>query len=315
MTMTERSRAVRGFAFLLALLMGGFAYGDDAFKAPPLSGPVIDQVGVLTRDQARTLETDLRALSDSGKAQIAVLVASSLQGLPIEDFGIRLAEAWKLGMKKGEARDRGAIFIIAPNEKKMRIEVGYGLEGDLPDALASRILEQVVKPAIRRNRMSDGIFAGVESMIEVARDGAKGLKVVRPETSGVLNSDMPPTLALLLVIFLFVMFKSGFFRNFVPAVLSGSVVGALIFRLFYVGTALGVVGFLVSRILPKKFFTEAGRGGGGFWGGGFGGGGFGGGGFGGGGFGGGGFGGGGFGGGGFGGGGGGFGGGGSSSSW
>ncbi len=283
----------------LATVFGGVSLAADEFHAPALTGPIVDQVGAISQSQYAALDAELRALSSSGKGQIAVLVASSLQGLPIEDYGIRLAEAWKIGSKEKTNQDRGAIFIIAPNERKMRIEVGYGLEGDLPDVTASRILEEIVKPEIRQNRISDGIVAGVRAMIGIAGGTVNGDSSPSDSAARPLGrrSAFPSGRVVELILVLFLM---GAFRNIFGAIFLGGGIGAFMGSSLLYGGGGGLIAGLVAFGISKILFSGRGSAfGGGF--GGWGGGGFGGGGFG--------------GGGGFSGGGGSFGGGGSSSSW
>jgi uncharacterized protein len=306
---------VRAFALVISIFFCGsgvesaFAK-EEGFRVPRLSSPVVDQAGVLRPQEREALEARLVALSNSGAAQVAVLVASSLQGLPIEDYGIRVAEAWKIGFKGGRDgkdanRDRGAIFIVAPAERAMRIEVGYGLEGEIPDVIASRILETIVKPYFAAGKMSEGISAGTDAIIGLAQgDGSQVFQSVRPEPSethrlarGVLG----------LVILCIFFSQMGWFAGAPMSAGAGYLMTGALLPFAGLGAALGIVLFAVFRAFDRSgLFRELGGGssGGGYRGGG----GFGG-------FGGGGFGGGGFGGGGFGGGGGGFGGGGASSRW
>ncbi len=263
------------WAASLFIAICGTAYADGDFKAPTLTGPVVDQVGVISGKELMSLESDLRALSQSGKAQIAVLVASSLQGLSIEQYGIQLAEAWKIGSKQKEAQDRGAIFIIAPNERKMRIEVGYGLEGEMPDATTFRILEEIVKPAIRRNRMSDGIYAGVRAMITIAEGKPGEDAAVRPgrrdrgEPADAQIFHLLPGFLILLVL--------GAFGKIWRALLVGGVAGILFMPAMLYGLIAGLIAGLVGFGLSKALMSAGGGGFGGFggdWGGSGGGGGF-----------------------------------------
>lgn len=291
------------FAPLLSLALFAsatpFAQAAD-FTAPKLSGAVVDEVGLLDSGDRAQLESQLRTLSDSGAAQVVVLVASSLQGLDIADYGIRLAEAWKIGFKGGEKgkdtnRDRGAIFIIAPQQRAMRIEVGYGLEGEIPDATASRILEEIVKPNFQANRFSKGIVEGTTAISRLAQGDGTQVFPARGARRG-RNSGSGELLIVGLII-LFVISRSKRFYYGIPASgILGYVVGASFLSSAILGTVGAVVLYGLLRLIPSSALhsTNGGR----FGGGGFGGGGFGG-----------------SGGGGFGGGGGSFGGGGSSSSW
>jgi uncharacterized protein len=261
-----RARTILSIA-LIALASAGTAFAEGDFKAPTLTGPIVDQVGAIAGRDLMALDPELRALSDSGKAQIAVLVASSLQGLTIEEFGIKLAEAWKIGSKSGGAKDRGAIFIIAPNERKMRIEVGYGLEGEMTDATSFRILEDIVKPAIRRNQMSTGITAGIRAMIAIAQGKPGELPDVQPRTRGEPLGDQIYHLFPFLLVLIFL----GALRNPWVAVLVGAVGGVIFLPTLLYGLILGPLGGLLGFGISKVLRSSGG--GGGWGGGGFGGGG------------------------------------------
>ena len=256
-----------GFVLLPLFILGASAADptDSAFKAPTLTGPVVDEVGVLNQGQLSELTTELRALSESGRAQVAVLITNSLQGLDIADYGIRLAEAWKIGTKSKEHLDRGVIFIVAPNDRRMRIEVGYGLEGEIPDATASQILERVVKPRFRENRMSDGISEGTHILVKLAR--GEGADTALPAASAPRDRGrtMNPVAALIGAIILLVLFIVGLFRQLPLALGAGVLIGSQFFSSLAIGVGIAFVLNLLSRI-----FFRAGPGsgsGGGFFGG------------------------------------------------
>lgn len=132
----------------------GIALGanDGLVAIPQLAARVTDLTGTLTRDQQAQLETTLAAVERDKGAQVAILLLPSTQPETIEQYGIRLAEAWKLGRK---GVDDGVIVIVARSDRKVRIEVGYGLEGAVPDAVAKRIIAEIVTP-----RFKDGDFFG-----------------------------------------------------------------------------------------------------------------------------------------------------------
>lgn len=159
----------------------GRAPAAQALQVPYLTGPVVDEAGLLDADTRTRVETVLRSLrregapkghspgtgpgSDGSGAgfQMQVYIPASLADLPIEEFSIRVAESWKIG-RKGE--DRGLLLVIAPHERKMRFEVGYGLEGEITDAFAKHVLDDVLKPYFRDQRYGDGILAATG---EIAR--------------------------------------------------------------------------------------------------------------------------------------------------
>jgi uncharacterized protein len=131
-------------------------------EVPPLTGPVVDRTGLLSREAARRLEALARAARGSAGTgvQLQYLIVPSLDGEPIEDFSIRVAEAWKLGT--GEA-DNGVLVTVAVEDRAVRIEVGGGLEGGLTDAQSSRIIRGTIAPAFRAGRYGEGLYdAGVQ---------------------------------------------------------------------------------------------------------------------------------------------------------
>jgi uncharacterized protein len=127
---------------------------------------VLDRAHLLSPDAARGLEQELVEFERGTGHQVVVHTTPSLEGLEIEDYSIELAQAWKVGQK---GLDNGVILTIAPNERRVRIEVGYGLEGVLPDAIASRIIREQIAPAFQAGRMDDGVLAGVKAILSVIR--------------------------------------------------------------------------------------------------------------------------------------------------
>lgn len=133
-----------------------------ALDVPPLEGRVNDRAGLLSPAAEQRLTSRLAAHEQATGAQLAVLTIESLEGAPVEDYSIRVVEAWKLG-KKGQ--DNGVLLLVAKNDRKMRIEVGYGLEGSLPDILAGRIVRDVISPHFKQGDYEGGILLGVEAII------------------------------------------------------------------------------------------------------------------------------------------------------
>jgi uncharacterized protein len=151
-------------ASLLALLVcwAFAAFADVA--VPPLSGRVVDQTGTLSSGDIASLTQTLKALELRKGSQIAVLIVPTTQPETIEQYSIRAAEAWKIGRKK---IDDGALLVIAKNDRKLRIEVGYGLEGALNDATARRIIDEIITPKFRSGDFAGGISAGVDRIVRV----------------------------------------------------------------------------------------------------------------------------------------------------
>jgi uncharacterized protein len=130
---------------------------------------VNDLADVLPADREARLEERLAAFERETSHQIVLLTVPSLEGDPIEDFSIRVGERWRIGHA---GLDNGIIVIVAPKDRQARVEVGYGLEGVVPDAIASRVLRDRMLPEFREGRMADGIEAGLDALIAAARGEA-----------------------------------------------------------------------------------------------------------------------------------------------
>jgi uncharacterized protein len=131
---------------------------------PPLTSPVTDLTGTLSTEQQRALEARLLAFEREKGAQIAVLIVPTAKPESIEQYSLRIAEAWKLGRK---GVDDGALLLVAKEDRELRIEVGYGLEGIMPDAIANRIVDDIIVPHLRSGNFYRGIDAGISQMIDV----------------------------------------------------------------------------------------------------------------------------------------------------
>lgn len=151
---------LKSFLFSFLLLVAT-ALPAVAYEVPALTGPVIDEVGLLNASTRRQLEESLYQLKQTQNVQLQVYIAKSLGDEPIESVTIQLFDKWKLGDEK---TDKGLLFLIAPNEKRMRIEVGQGLEGDIPDVIAKRIISDVVRPHFQRGEFALGIVQGVATL-------------------------------------------------------------------------------------------------------------------------------------------------------
>jgi len=290
----SNSRALgRGLAGLLifvalapfALGAAGDAAKDALAPIPPLASAVTDQTGTLSSAERQALESKLRDWDARTTNQLAVLIVPTTAPEAIEDYSIRVADAWKIGQK---GKDNGAILLIAKNDKRMRIEVGYGLEGVLTDITSRRIIAEDIAPQFSKGNFAAGIDAGVDRIIKVV-DAGEPLPATTPQrrSASPRRFDFGTMLIVLLVAapVLGSVLRS-IFGKFGGSLLGGGIVGAIAWfiasSLLIAGVA-GVIGFIVML-----FTGIAGRGGPGIFipgrGGGFGGGGFGGGGFGGGGF-------------------------------
>lgn len=137
---------------------------DEVVPIPALTARVTDLTATLPAPVASELETKLAAFEASKGSQVVVLVLPSTEPEPIEQFGIRLLDAWKIGRK---SIDDGAILIVATQDRRLRIEVGYGLEGVLNDATAKRIIDEIITPKFKAGDLPGGIVAGVDAMLTV----------------------------------------------------------------------------------------------------------------------------------------------------
>jgi uncharacterized protein len=302
---TGRFRMTAAAALLtLQLAAGGALF---ALEVPPLQGRVNDYANMISPAVRAQIEEKLAALEASDSTQVAVLTIPSLEGEDLDGFSIKVAEAWKIGTKEN---DNGAILLVSKEDRAVRIEVGYGLEGRLTDLISGRIVDRIIVPDFKQGRFDQGFSDGVDAIIATVKGEYKGTGALPAKKSGFSGLGIVPLLILFAIVS-----AVGSRHRIIGGVVGGSLlplIGWLAWPLGLFGIlAMIPLGFAGGLILPGIFGFGSGRGrggrGGGFWGGGFWGGGFGGGGFGGGGFGG--------GGGGFSGGGGGFGGGGASGSW
>ena len=151
-------------AILLALLLGWVlpAFADVA--VPPLTGRVVDQTGTLSSTDVDRLNQEIRAFESRKGSQVGVLIVPTTAPETIEQYSIRAAEAWKIGRKK---IDDGVLLVIAKNDRKLRIEVGYGLEGALTDVASKRIIDEIITPRFKTGDFAGGIAAGVDRIIRL----------------------------------------------------------------------------------------------------------------------------------------------------
>jgi uncharacterized protein len=212
----------RSFVFCVASIVLAMATGIPALEVPYLSGRVNDQANLLDDGFERQLEERLRLLEEETGAQVAVLTIPSLDGDPLEDFSIRVVETWKLGRTDA---DDGVLILVARDERRMRIEVGYGLEGVLTDAQSGRIIDHLMAPRFREGDFNGGVGAAVEAVSSAIRGEPVQLPEKKAQSSG-----------------------------FNP----GSFIFLLIFGLPFIGAALsarGAAGWIVGIFLTPFFFA------------------------------------------------------------
>jgi uncharacterized protein len=261
--------AARASILALLLCWAFAAFADVA--VPPLTGRVVDQTGTLSTSDINSLQQVLQGLELRKGSQVAVLIVPTTAPETIEQYAIRVAEAWKIGRKK---IDDGALVVVAKNDRKLRIEVGYGLEGALTDATSKRIIDEVITPRFRNGDFAGGISAGVNRIIGVI----DGEKLPAPEPRQQQDSDLLSHIDLLNPFTIFAVFViggilRGTLGRLIGAVATGGIVGALAW--FIAGSLVAsiiaaVIAFIVTMV--AEIPTSSGRGGGRGWSGGYGGG-------------------------------------------
>jgi len=164
----------------LGLLLVGSPNPARALTVPQYQGYVTDLAGMISPAERQRLEQTLLAFEQSDSTQIAVLTIPSLEGDALEDFSIRTVEAWKIGQK---GKDNGVLLLVSKGDRKIRIEVGRGLEGVLTDLLAGRIVDQVITPHFKAGQLDEGFAAGISAIISATRGEFQGTGQV-PRKSG-----------------------------------------------------------------------------------------------------------------------------------
>lgn len=211
--------------FLIALLLTGAAHAE--VLVPPLNRRVTDLTSTLDAQQIQSLDARLDAFEAEKGAQIAILIVSTTQPESIEQYGIRVVEAWKLGRR---GVDDGALLLIAKDDRTLRIEVGYGLEGVLNDATSHRIIDQIIVPHFKTGNYPQGVDAGASAMMQVIA----GEPLPAPkQMKSVGKQD----------------FESLLFMGFAIAVALGGMLRALLGRFpaaVLVGGVLGALAWLVA---------------------------------------------------------------------
>ncbi len=170
----------------------------DAPDYPPLSGRVVDEAGILSPGERASLDQTLADHEQRTGQQVVVVTLASLRGRTIEEYGYQLGRHWGIGEKD---KNTGALFIIAPKERKLRIEVGYGLEGVLTDAASRIILETIVLPAFRSGQMGPGIVAGTGAILQTIVGEAPERPAAKPKKSDDIS---PLTIFFIFIVCLFV---------------------------------------------------------------------------------------------------------------
>lgn len=262
-------------ASFLALLLcwafalpGTFAHAEVA--VPPLVGRVVDQTGTLSTNDVSSLNQTIRAFEARKGSQVAVLMVPTTDGEAIESFSLRVAEAWKIGRKK---IDDGVLLVIAKNDRKLRIEVGYGLEGALTDVTSKRIIDEIITPRFRNGDFAGGISAGVDRILRVV-DGEKLAAPAQSEpggglqSSGLLDHINPFNPFIIFGIFVVGSIMRATLGRLIGAIVTGGIVGLLAW-FFIQSLALAalaaIVVFVIALVGDFANTGSGGRSSGGGW--------------------------------------------------
>lgn len=246
----------RGLFLLASLLACPPLHAEVAI--PPLTSRVTDLTGTLSASQRDTLEQELRTLEARKGSQIAVLIVPTSRPEAIEQYSIRVAETWKLGRK---GIDDGVLLLVAKEDRELRIEVGYGLEGVIPDAVAKRVISEIIIPYFKQGDFYGGIHAGVARLIRLV----DGEPLPPPEArdrswSGI--QDMLP------IAFLAVMIGGGFLGALLGRLVGAAVAGGIVSVVFWItiGSLIGsFLAGLVVFLFTLAIGGSGGRGGYGGW--------------------------------------------------
>jgi len=266
--------------FAALLLLSGAGAAAFALDVPPLTGRVNDTAHILRSSSVRVLEQTLENLEQTDSTQIVVLTIPSLEGESLEPYALKVAETWKLGQK---GFDNGALLLIISNDRKIRIETGYGLEGRLTDLVAGRIIRERIAPAFKRGEYDQGVINGVAAMAAA----------VKGEYTRKGRDDSPrqqkSSGAFLMFLFFGLMvignvfswkkpLAAGFGAVFAPLLAALVFQGLFSWLVIMLLIPVGIVGALLASVLAGARSSHYGSGGffpgGGFGGGSFGGGGF-----------------------------------------
>ena len=241
---------LRWLALLCFALLPILGWSANEVALPALTDRVADLTGTLSAEDRASLTASLAALEKDKGAQIAIVLLPTTQPESIEQFGIRLAEAWKIGRK---GVDDGVIVIVAKNDHRMRIEVGYGLEGAIPDAIAKRIVAEQMAPRFREGDFAGGLRATVATLDKVIRGEPLPAPGVKAAQSG---TDPGDSLTFLLI----VLFMGGAIRSIFGLFGSLAVSGAAGWLAWTLFASLGLAGGAALLAFALSFI-RLGRGG------------------------------------------------------
>ena len=172
-----------------------------SLDVPPLDGPVNDYAHMFTTSEIQELNSYLYTIDRQSDLQIAVLTIPSLEGDNLESYSIRVAEKWQIGQK---GKDSGVILVIVAQDRKLRIEVGYGLEDRITDAQSSRIIRSVIAPQFKKREYGKGVLLGVKNLVGLALQDESLISDAVKESDRQSDDSIPlPLVIFLIIIFLF----------------------------------------------------------------------------------------------------------------
>jgi uncharacterized protein len=255
-------KAARASLLALMLCWAFAALADVA--VPPLTGRVVDKTATLSSSDVASLDQTLRDFEARKGSQVAVLVVPTTQPETIEQYSLRVAEAWKIGRKK---IDDGAILVVAKDDRKLRIEVGYGLEGALTDVTAKRIIDEVITPKFRSGDFAGGISDGVDRILRVVDGEPLPAPAQRRQNTGLLSQlDLFNPFLIVAVIVV-----GGILRGVLGRLFGSLATGGLVAALFWfiaaslaLSAITGFIAFLVT-MFSDAMTSSGGTGRGGSW--------------------------------------------------
>lgn len=253
------------YAFCTMLLLVSCFAHAELVAIPELSSRVTDLTQTLSANEQAQLEQKLAAFEAKKGSQIALLIVPTTQPEDIAQYSIRVVEKWKIGREKV---DDGLLILVAKDDRKMRIEVGYGLEGAIPDLYAKRIISEIISPRFKQGDFYGGLDAGLNSLISLV-EGEALPAPTGAKSSGMGMMDMLPIL--LFGGLITGLFLRSMFGTFFGSALNGSLIGALIWVLGFAvfgAVILGVIAFFITMMLGGRGMNGYGGGipmGGGGW--------------------------------------------------
>jgi uncharacterized protein len=266
------ARGVLPRILLAVLLLTALPWAAAEVAVPPLKARVTDLTGTLTADQVAGLEARLARLEGRRGSQVAVLIVPTTRPESIEQYSIRVVEQWKLGRAQV---DDGVLLLVAKDDRKLRIEVGRGLEGAIPDAYARRIIDEGITPRFKRGEFHEGITVGLDRIVRLV-DGES----LPPPAAKPLVEESDWDAEWIFYGFVALLWFAGFLQalmgRLLGAAAGAAAAGTLVYFLSGIGLALvaGIIVFIISLLLGGSSRGGSWSSGGGYSGGGGGGGGF-----------------------------------------